>query len=386
MKSIDKNIVMLGIVSFFTDFASAMITPILPIFIVIILHEGMDKLGLIVAVATFVSYGLRIFSGYIADHFGVVKPLVVGGYALSAVSKPLFGFAHDYLAVGILRSAERFGKGVRSAPKDLLISSYAKKQDSGKTFGFHKTLDLAGELSGALFLFAMLYFFGESETVMRNVFLGTLIPGAIGVFVVLFLVKDIQKSENLEKKIDFKFTANDKQTLQGLLFYFLFSLFALDTAFFAMSAQAIGMAILLIPILFMTSTLSQGVSSYYFGVLSDKIGVQKVMGFAYMSGVLSQFFLYLQTPFFTWIAYVFLGLFTVISLNANRSYIAKTADNRGVIFGVFYACVALFGAIGAYAFGVIWQEFGMEMALFISLLCTLFTTLFFFLYPKPIFY
>ena len=149
---------MLGIVSYFTDFASAMITPILPIFIVTVLHEGMDKLGLIVAVATFISYGLRVVSGYIADRFGLVKPLVVGGYILSALSKPLFGFAHDYIAVGILRSAERFGKGVRSAPKDVLISSYSQKESSGKTFGFHKTLDLAGELSGALFLFLMLYF------------------------------------------------------------------------------------------------------------------------------------------------------------------------------------------------------------------------------------
>ena len=69
MKSINKNVVMLGIVSYFTDFASAMITPILPIFVVTVLHEGMDKLGLIVAVATFISYGLRVFSGYIADRF-----------------------------------------------------------------------------------------------------------------------------------------------------------------------------------------------------------------------------------------------------------------------------------------------------------------------------
>ncbi len=377
MKTIDKNVVMLGIVSYFTDFASAMITPILPIFVVIILHEGMDKLGLIVAVATFISYGLRIFSGYIADYFGVVKPLVVGGYLLSAISKPLFGFAHDYMSVGLLRSAERFGKGVRSAPKDLLIASYSKKNHSGRTFGFHKTLDLAGELSGALFLFAMLYFFGQSEAVMRNVFFATLIPGTLGVLVVLFFVKDIQKSENQEKKLRLKLTQNDKTTILGLLFYFFFCMVALDTAFFAMAAKSMGMSILLIPILFMVSTMSQGLSSYYFGLLSDKIGVTKVMGFAYMSGVLSQLFLYLQTPLFTWIAYVFLGLFTVISLNVNRTYIANSADNKGVVFGIFYACVALFGAVGAYVFGVIWQKFGMDMALLLSLGSTAFITLFF---------
>ncbi len=382
MKTINKNVVMLGIVSYFTDFASAMITPILPIFVVTVLHEGMDKLGLIVAVATFISYGLRIFSGYIADRFGLVKPLVVGGYLLSALSKPLFGFAHDYIAVGLLRSAERFGKGVRSAPKDLLISSYTHKDHSGKTFGFHKTLDLAGELSGALFLFLMLYFFGQNETVMRNVFFATLIPGVIGIFVVLFFVKDIQKSDASEQRLSFKLTSNDKQTISQLLFYFLFSMFALDSAFFAMQAKNVGMAILAIPILFMVSTTVQGVSSYYFGLLSDKIGVKKVMGFAYVSGVLSQFFLYLQTPLFTWIAYGFLGLFTVISLNTNRALIAKNADNRGMVFGIFYACVALFGAVGAYVFGVIWQDYGMNASLGLSLISTILITLVFFIRGK----
>lgn len=373
---------MLGLVSYFTDFASAMITPILPIFVVSILHEGMDKLGLIVAIATFISYGLRVISGYIADRFGLVKPLVVSGYVLSAISKPLFGFAHDYIAVGLLRSAERFGKGVRSAPKDLLIASYTHKDQSGKTFGFHKTLDLAGELSGALFLFVMLYIFGQNEAVMRNVFFATLIPGVIGVFVVLFFVKDIQKSQEAGQNLSLKLTQNDKQTIFGLLFYFLFSMFALDTAFFAMEAKSIGMSILIIPILFMVSTTVQGVSSYYFGLLSDKIGVKKVMGFAYISGVLSQFFLYLQTPFYTWIAYGFLGLFTVISLNTNRALIAKNADNRGVVFGIFYACVALFGAVGAYIFGVIWQDYGMSTSLALSLLCTIVITLVFFIRGK----
>ncbi len=382
MKTINKNVVILGIVSYFTDFASAMITPILPIFIVTVLHEGMDKLGLIVAVATFISYGLRVVSGYIADRFGLVKPLVVGGYILSALSKPLFGFAHDYIAVGILRSAERFGKGVRSAPKDVLISSYSQKESSGKTFGFHKTLDLAGELSGALFLFLMLYFFGQNETVMRNVFFATLIPGILGVFVVLFFVKDIQKNPQRVADLSLKLTPNDKQTISQLLFYFLFSMFALDSAFFAMEAKSIGIATLIIPLLFIISTTTQGLTSYYFGILSDKIGVKKVMGFAYMSGVLSQFFLYLQTPLFTWIAYGFLGLFTVISLNANRSLIAKNADNKGLVFGIFYACVALFGALGAYIFGVIWQEYGMDLSLALSLIFTMCITLVFFIIGK----
>lgn len=382
MSTINKNVVMMGLVSYFTDFASAMITPILPIFVVIVLHEGMDKLGLIVAVATFISYALRIFSGYIADKFEVVKPLVVGGYLLSTISKPLFGFAHDYIAVGALRSAERFGKGVRAAPKDLLISHYSHKDHSGKTFGFHKTLDLAGELSGALFLFLMLYHFGQSETVMRNIFIATIIPGLIGVFIVIFFVKDIQKKQDIGPRLTFRLTQQDKQTAKRLVFYFFYMMFALDSAYFTMEAKSVGIATLVIPLLFMVSTTMQSLTSYYFGMLTDKIGVKKVMGVAYTSGVLAQFFLFLQTPVFTWIAFGFLGLFTVISLNANRSYIAKTADNRGVVFGLFYACVALFGAVGAYISGVIWEHYGMHASLTLSFVATAVITLLFFVKGK----
>lgn len=84
---IDRNIVVLGFVSYFTDMASAMINPIFPIFLVTVLHQGVDKLGIVVAVATFVSYALRLISGYISDRYGVVKPLVVWGYAFSVFSK-----------------------------------------------------------------------------------------------------------------------------------------------------------------------------------------------------------------------------------------------------------------------------------------------------------
>ena len=176
MNGIDKNIVYLGWVSYFTDMASAMINPILPIFVVTVLHEGYDKLGFIVAVATFISYALRLLSGYISDRYGVVKPLVVSGYLLSAVSKPLIAFSQSYKSVALLRGVERLGKGVRSAPKDLLISVYARKKEEGRTFGFHKTMDIAGELSGTLLVFALLYYFGQSEEMIRNIFIATLIP------------------------------------------------------------------------------------------------------------------------------------------------------------------------------------------------------------------
>lgn len=373
---IDRNVVMLGWVSFFTDMASAMINPILPIFVVTVLHEGVDKLGVVVAVATFVSYMLRLVSGYISDRFGIVKPLVVGGYALSAVSKPLIGFSEGYRSVAALKALERFGKGLRSAPKDAMIAHYSEKRASGRTFGFHKTLDIAGELSGTLILFGLLWWLGQSEEVMRGIFHATLIPGLFGLLIVTFFVRDIPKKRSMEKE-RFRLTARDKRTVRSLLFYFFFLLFMFNEAFFTMQAKTVGIATALIPLLFVVSTGMQTLTSYLFGLWIDRIGVRKILLFAYLCGVVSLTMLHTGLPPLTWGGYAFLGLFTVASLNANRALIANESDNRGSVYGIFYAGVALFGAVGALISGWLWERFGMETALEYALGGTILTILLF---------
>jgi len=375
----NKNIIYLGLTSFFTDFASAMINPILPIFVVIYLNEGMDKLGLIVAVATFVSYALRLLSGYISDRYGIVKPLVVLGYALSAFSKPLMAFASTYKSVAALKALERLGKAFRSAPKDAMIAYFGKKKQMGKTFGFHKTLDIFGELSGTIFLFLILYFFSKSEEVIRNIFLLTIIPGFLALLIVIFFVKDIPKKK--EKK-EFKLSKKDKKIISDLFFYFLFILFFFNEAFFTMQAKEVGIKTAFIPLLFIVSTLTQTLTSYISGIIIDKIGVKNTLFISYLFGITSLLFLYFKSEIFTWIAYAFLGLFTVFSLNANRAYIASYSINKASVYGVFYAGVALFGAIGAYIVGFLWERFGIDFALNFSLFGLLSILIIFYLKAK----
>ncbi len=343
-----------------------MVNPILPIFVVVALHEGVDKLGIIVAVATFVSYALRLVSGYISDRYGIVKPLVVGGYALSAISKPLIAFTHSYKSVAALKALERLGKGLRSAPKDVMIAEYSHKNASGKTFGFHKTLDIAGELSGTLLLFGLLWYFGESEGVMRMIFLATIVPGLIGLVLVAFFVRDVKRNRPKEWT-KFRLSARDKATIKELFFYFLFIFFIFNESFFTMQAKSVGIAVMLIPLLFVVSTGTQTLTSYLLGLWVDKIGAERVLGLGYACGVTAQLLLWFQTAWLTWMAYAFLGLFTVATLNANRAFIASASDNRGSVYGVFYAGVALFGAMGAYLCGMIWEHFGMHSALLFSL-------------------
>ena len=365
MKNIDNNVIMLGWVSFFTDMASAMVNPILPIFVVSILHEGYDKLGFIVAIATFVSYALRLISGYISDRYGIVKPLVVSGYALSAVSKPVLAISDSWRSVALLRGVERVGKGIRSAPKDLLISKYTKSKEEGKTFGFHKSLDIAGELSGTLLLFALLSFWGESGQSIRTIFMLTLIPGLTALVIVTFFVKDAPKKEKLNLKLSI--TKEDKRVIKTLLFYFFFIFFIFSDAFFTIRATDVKIETSWIPLLFVVSALTQTLISYPVGKLIDKIGYFKVSALAYLSGLTAQILLLYGTVLSIWIAFAFLGIFTVTTLNANRALIAQSASNKGSVYGIFYAGVALFGAIGAMILGLLWEHFGSQNALLFSL-------------------
>ncbi|WP_297433149.1 MFS transporter [Sulfurimonas sp.] len=359
MKNIDKNVIYLGWVSFFTDMASNMITTLLPIFIIYVLHEGVDKLGIIIAISTFISYAFRILFGYLSDKYQIVKPFVVSGYFISAVSKPLLAFSTTFTSVALLRGVERMGKAVRSASKDSLISSYVKNNSHGKTFGFHKMMDISGELSGALIIFLIFMFVSKDEHSIRTIFELTIIPGLIATFIALFFVKDAPKKEKKDSSV---LNAADYKLLPILIIYFIFVFFIMSDQFFILKAKTDGYALSTIPLFVMLLTAIQSLSSYYSGYLSDKIGVIRTLQLAFVFGLLSVSLMDVEL----WAAFTSLGLFTIFSLNAVRSYISAYASSKGFVFGVFYGGVAISTALGALAIGYIWQLYGFDRAMLFS--------------------
>jgi len=359
--SINKNIVALGFVSFFTDMASSMITTLLPIFIVYVLHQGIDKLGVVIAIATFVSYIFRIVFGYLSDKYKIVKPFVVTGYFISAITKPLLAFSESYLSIALLRGIERMGKAIRSASKDSLISSYAKENSHGKTFGFHKMMDIAGEFSGAIVVFVVFLYFTKNEQNIKTIFEFTLIPGLIATFIMIFFVQDapkkIKNSNQVVNKKDYK--------LFPLLFiYFGFLFFSVNEQFFIVYAKESGFSLSTIPLLIITFTFIQTITSYYGGVLTDKIGSHKMILISFVFGILS----ILSIKFNIWLSFIFLAFFTILSLNAIRSYISLNAISKGFVFGVFYGGVAIFSSLGALIIGYIWQNYGVNSVLKFSII------------------
>ncbi len=358
---VNRNIIALGFVSFFTDMASAMVTSVLPIFIVYVLDQGVDKLGFVVAIATFVSYAFRILFGYLSDRLQIVKPFVVAGYLVSAVTKPMLALAHSWQAVALLRGAERMGKAIRSATKDSLISAYSDGK-SGRSFGFHKMMDVAGETTGALIAFGLLYWLGKSETVFRELFAWTLLPGLLAVVIVIFFVRDAPyRSKHRHASFDWK---ADKDLLPLLFLYFAFIFFLFSDSFFIVKAKEAGIGIAFIPLLMVLYNFVQTILSYFFGVQIDRYSPRLVLGIAMLFGIGAMGALYLDQVI---VGFVLLGIFTVASLNAIRAWISDEAVNKGTVYGIFYGGVALFSAAGATVIGLIWKHYGEEQAVLFSL-------------------
>jgi MFS family permease len=361
MKNIDKNVIYLGWVSFFTDMASSMITTLLPIFIVYVLNEGVDKLGIIIAISTFISYIFRILFGYFSDKYQVVKPFATIGYFISAITKPLLYFSTTYISVAILRSTDRMGKAIRASSKDVLISSFVKNDEHGKTFGFHKMMDISGELFGALIIFAIFMFISKDETVIRNIFAFTLIPGLIATFIIIVFIQDKPKSMKKTQK-SMVINKKDFKLLYILFIYFGFMFFLMSEQFFIVKAKEDGYDISMIPIFIIILTFTQSVTSYYSGVLTDKIGISKSLILSFIFAIISILFIKINL----WVSFVFLGLFTILSLNSIRTIISSHAISKGFIYGVFYGGVAIFSSLGALTIGFIWEIYGVDAVILFS--------------------
>src|SRR3954468_48337 len=173
---------LLGWVSFFTDTASEIVYPLMPLFLTRVLGAGAMSLGVIEGVAEAANSVLKIISGRMADRSGAPKRLVLAGYGLSSAVRPFIAMATGWLQVLALRFTDRLGKGIRSSPRDAMLATYASESNRGQIFGFHRAMDHAGAAMGPLIAAAFLYFRPEDY---RTLFALTIVPGVVVVLILL---------------------------------------------------------------------------------------------------------------------------------------------------------------------------------------------------------
>lgn len=366
-----RNIWALGWVSFFTDLATAVIKPLIPIYVVLVLNQGMDKLGYILAITTFVSYLLRWVGGWLSDKFQVTKPLLILGYGLSMIMKPLMAFATSWQSVAFFSASERLGKAIRSAPKDVLISASAPTSRQGRAFGVHKTLDIAGETLGGIVAFLLLSWLGQSAGEIQTIFALTVFPGLVGVLILIFFVEDKLKKPSSPKQPTTPLEENatfDHGLWSWFWIYFLTMFFMINESFMLVRGHEVGIATFWLPLLMVSSGLTQTLISYRIGKRLDARGTRLLMLISIGSACLATSLLLSTSPYLMVLSFIFQGVFMVSGLNALRTRIGQTRQAKGKAYGVFYLGTAIAMASGNLVIGQLWEHLGNHQALTFSLL------------------
>lgn len=279
-KNLSGNVLALSIVSLLNDTSSEIIYPLLPAFLAVTLGATPFAIGLIEGFAESVASLLKLFSGYLSDKFDKRKLPVFAGYSLASIVRPLLAFVTSWQQVLFVRVGDRVGKGIRVAPRDALLAASVSEEKRGLAFGFNRAFDHLGAVLDPIVAFVFLYFIAEnfsspSSDEYRLLFLFATVPIILGLFVVIFFVKEKDvKATNIEvkaPKLKFSLKEFDGNFKRFLFIIALFTLSNSTDAFLLLRAEQAGIPILLLPLLWMALNLSKVISSLIFGDLSDKV-------------------------------------------------------------------------------------------------------------------
>jgi len=361
--SLFRNIFALGFVSFFTDMSSEMVFSLLPAFLLGLPGSSVAVLGLIEGTAEALGYALRAVSGVFSDKFGKRKLFVLVGYSVSNAVKPLFAVARAPFDVLVIRVTDRVGKAVRTSPRDVLLAESISEKRRGAAFGLHRTLDQAGAIVGPVIASAVMIVLGFT---IRDVFWLSLIPGAIALFIILFVVKErVSRSTG-----EFKLLAGIKTALKGnflllLIIVGVFSLGAFNFSFVLLHAQEAGIAASLIPLVYAVVNVAHAAIAIPAGVLSDRVGKEKVMVLGYgifLSAALM--FLLPATGYAALLVAVFYGAYAGVIETVQRALIPDYVGEklRGTAYGIYYLVVGSAFFVSNAVVGTLWEIFGSSTA------------------------
>ncbi len=239
---IPRAVILLGIVSLLTDAASEMIYPLIPVYVAA-LGSGAIVLGVIEGIAETTSSLLKLVSGIISDKIGKRKLLILVGYTLSSLVRPLTGLVSAAWQIIIIRMTDRIGKGIRTAPRDALIASSVDETIRGRSFGFHRAMDHTGAVLGPVFaiLVLLILFAGfglkDSMTALRWTFILAIIPGILAVLTIIFFVKEASPVNKNGNTFSFALKGLDRNFRNYLLVMILFTLGNSSDAFLLFRVQ-----------------------------------------------------------------------------------------------------------------------------------------------------
>ena len=371
---LQRNIFFTGLVSFFMDMSSEMIYPLVPIFLSSVLGVNKSVIGLIEGIAESTASLLKVFSGWLSDRIGKRKILLIFGYGISTLSRPIIALSTLWGHVLAFRFTDRFGKGIRGAPRDAIIAESTPHKDLGRSFGFHRGMDTLGAVIGPAIAFILLSLFTGNY---RLVFWLSIIPGIIAVMIIVFFIKEqkskraeIQESDASEllapgesprrlafrAKFDWRFKA----------FVAIATLFALGNSsdvFLILKATDTGIKETQIPIIYLCFNLVYALTAIPAGILSDRIGRKRIIlaGFI-LFGFIYWGFAVASEQKHIWGLFLLYGVFMGLTEGIQKAYLGTIIPDkfRATGYGIFntFTGLAIFPAsvIG----GWLWDKYGSQ--------------------------
>ena len=353
-----RNIIRLGYVSLFTDLSTEMILGVLPInFIIGQLGATAAILGLIEGSAEAANNVFRILAGVITDKLAKRKPIVIIGYGLSTIAKPLFAVATSWGQAFAVRVVDRAGKGTRTTPRDALISDSIPKSQAGKAFGLHSSLDQVGAVLGPILAFVLLPMIG-----LRNLFWISFIPGTISLIILVFFVADARGRTKRKTIFENARAVLTRDFVLLLVVLEIFSVGAYNFSFILLEAKSLGVSADFIPLVYALLNLATVIIAFPVGILADRIGKLPVL--------MLSFLVFMGTSlagvaFVGYWAYglliaIFYGGYLSISDTVQRAMVPDFTrpELKGTAYAFYYTIIGVGSLVANLVFGALWTNFG----------------------------
>lgn len=369
-----KSIVALGLVSLFMDVSSEMIHSLLPVFLVTVLGASALSVGLIEGIAEATASIAKVFSGVISDWMGRRKPLVLLGYGLAALTKPLFPLAQGVGAVFTARFIDRIGKGIRGAPRDALIADITPPEIRGAAYGLRQALDTVGGFAGPLLAMALM---AATQDNFRLVFWVAVIPAVICVLLIIFGVKEPEANRSAARPPAQLRSPLHRENLRHFdhRFWWLVAFAAVLTcarfseSFLLLRAENVGLAVTWVPLILIVLNVMYALSAYPFGKFSDNGGRRRLLIWGIVLLIASDLVLALAGNI--WLVSLGAALWG-LHMGATQGLLsvlvadAAPADLRGTAFGVLNLVSGLALLAASVLAGSLWAAFGPAMTFYVG--------------------
>jgi MFS family permease len=370
LKIITRNILILSFVSLFTDVASEMLYPIMPVYLKSI-GFSIILIGVLEGFAEATAGLSKGYFGNLSDNKGKRLPFVQIGYALSAISKPMMAAFIYPLWIFFSRTIDRLGKGIRTGARDALLSDEATPQTKGRVFGFHRAMDTLGAVLGPVF--ALIYL-ASHPSHYKMLFVIAFAPGILAIGFTFFIKE--RKKKDIEPKTKTRFLdfirywkispALYKKLVIGLL---IFALFNSSDVFLLLKIKEVGYSDTLVISIYIFYNLIYAIISYPIGVLADKIGMKKI----FVSGIILFAFTYIGMAYakstLTFFLLFFLyGVYAAATEGIAKAWITNVCEKNktATAIGTYTAFQSIAALIASSLAGIIWFSFGASAAFLLS--------------------